>query len=258
MTAKFGQARKDAFLVALRETGNQTLAAERAKVSLSWVKLHRSSDPAFRHATEEAVAAAAERLGGRLRPPSNWGFLDGVELVVRGTGGAGGAKRVQVARARVKQWSPRVEERFLSVLGSTCNVRASAAAVGMHSSSAYDHRRRWPAFAGRWRAAVEQGYVQLECGLIEAAGNFLSGEELPDAAPLTGMTVDHAIHLLHMHRHAVMGIGKPQASRARAPDIEDVRAEIRRKVDAIKRHDKARLERDRKEWARRRPSTSSG
>ena len=45
MTAKFSQPRGEAFLAALRETGNRTLAAERAKVSQSWVQLHRSSDP---------------------------------------------------------------------------------------------------------------------------------------------------------------------------------------------------------------------
>lgn len=48
MTAKFGEARRRAFLAALRETGNQTLAAERAKVSRSWVQSHRANDPAFR------------------------------------------------------------------------------------------------------------------------------------------------------------------------------------------------------------------
>ena len=35
MTRKFSEARKAAFLSALRDTGNQTLAAERAKVSRS-------------------------------------------------------------------------------------------------------------------------------------------------------------------------------------------------------------------------------
>jgi hypothetical protein len=35
MTQKLGQARRDAFLKALRETGNRTLAAEAAKVSQS-------------------------------------------------------------------------------------------------------------------------------------------------------------------------------------------------------------------------------
>ena len=41
MVAKFGEARRQAFLAALRETGNQSLAAERARVSYAWVKLHR-------------------------------------------------------------------------------------------------------------------------------------------------------------------------------------------------------------------------
>jgi len=36
MVAKTSQARREAFLAALRETGNQTIAAERAKVPRSW------------------------------------------------------------------------------------------------------------------------------------------------------------------------------------------------------------------------------
>lgn len=57
-TVKFGLARREAFLAALRETGNRTIAAERAKVSQSWVGLHRASDPAFRRACEKAVRQA--------------------------------------------------------------------------------------------------------------------------------------------------------------------------------------------------------
>ncbi len=36
MSRKFSPQRRNAFLAALRATGNQTLAAERAGVSLSW------------------------------------------------------------------------------------------------------------------------------------------------------------------------------------------------------------------------------
>jgi hypothetical protein len=261
MTAKFSQARKNAFLAALRQTGNQTLAAERAKVSRSWVTLHRSSDPEFRRlsdaAVEEAKAALRQAQGerGGDKPPSGWGFLDGAELVVRGTGGSGGGKRVQIARARLKEWSPRVEERFLATLAATCNVKAACAAVGLTAASAYGHRKRWAAFERKWDAAVEDGYVRLEMGLIEAAGNFFSDEELPDAEPMiTGITADHAIHLLHMHKHQVHGLGKRPGLLARWPDIEDVRAEILRKVAAMERHDPRQLERDREEWALRRGS----
>ena len=48
MTAKFSAQRRELFLQVLRETGNQTIAAEAAKVSSSWVQLRRSEDPAFR------------------------------------------------------------------------------------------------------------------------------------------------------------------------------------------------------------------
>ena len=48
MSAKTSAARRRAFFAGLAETGNQTLAAERAKVSLSLVTLHGSTDLAFR------------------------------------------------------------------------------------------------------------------------------------------------------------------------------------------------------------------
>lgn len=127
MSAKISAARRAAFLKALRETGNQTIAHERAKVSRSWVQLHRSTDPQFKADVAAAVAGARadlSRADGR-RPPSGWGFLDGEELVVKGSGGSGGGRRVQIARARVKQWTPRIEDRFLATLGATCNVKAA-------------------------------------------------------------------------------------------------------------------------------------
>jgi hypothetical protein len=259
MTRKFGQARREAFLAALRETGNRTIAAERAKVSQSWVQLHRSSDPEFRRACEEAIEeakAGLRQVQAERGVGCGWGFLDGEELVVKGTGGAGGGKRVQIARARLRQWTPRVEERFLAALTATCNVKAACAEVGLTPASAYNHRHRWARFAERWDEAVEIGYDQLEMGLIECAGNMLSGDGPVEAGPLVGMTVDHAIHLLHMHKHQVHGLGKRPGLRAREPDIEVVRAEILRKVAAMERADKQRLERDRAEWARRRCGTT--
>jgi hypothetical protein len=260
MTAKFTQARKDAFFAALAETGNQTLAAERAKVSRSWVHLHRSGDPEFRRLSDEALRQAQDKLGAHpeRRPPSGWGFLDGEELVVKGTGGSGGGKRVQIARARLRQWSPRVEARFLATLTATCNVKAACAEVGMTPASAYGHRKRWARFAERWDEAVEVGYLQIEMGLIETGCNLFSSQEPAEVGPISGMTADHAIHVLHMHKHQVHRLGKRPGLWGRLPDIEDVRAEVLRKVEAIKRSDKGRLERDRVEWERRRPSKSSG
>ena len=258
MTEKFSQARKDAFLAALRETGNQTLAAERAKVSRSWVQLQRSNDPAFRGAVEEAVRQARDRLTAHpeRRPPGGWGFLDGEELVVRGTGGSGGGKRVQVARARLKQWTPRVEARFLATLAATCNVKAACAEVGMTAAGAYAHRKRWRAFAERWDAAEEEGFARLEAGLLEHGCNLFSGEDLPgELRPLAPMTVEQALQLLHMHKHRVHGLGKAPGHRWRPPKtLDDVREGIIRKWNmwlAAGEVDDDQRARDEAEWARR-------
>ena len=266
MTAKFSASRRAAFLAALRATGNQTLAAERAKVSRSWVQAQRSADPAFKLAVAEAVALAKQALirgqaerergpalaggsfdtlrmsGGSIRPAKGWGFLDGAELVIKGTGGAalgpviGGGKRIQIARARVRQWTARVEARFMTALTACCNVRAACAEVGFSPASAYNHRQRWPGFARRWDQAVAIGYDQIECGLIAAAGAYLAGEEPPEVAPLSAMTFDHALQMLRMHQHQVHGRGKRPGLPARAlPPMAEVDAEILHLVKVIER-----------------------
>ncbi len=263
MTAKFSQARREAFLAALRETGNQTLAAERAKVSRSWVTLHRSSEPAFKQQIEAAIADAKAALrpaqgerGEGCKPPSGWGFLDGAELVVKGTGGAGGGKRVQIARARLKQWSPRVEERFLETLAATCNVKAACAEIGLTAASAYGHRKRWRRFAERWDAAVEEGYMRLEAGLLEHGCNVFSGEGSGEMALTPPMTVEQAIHLLHMHKHRVHGLGKAPGKRWQPPKtLEELAPGMLRKLEIFlgaKELGEERRARDEEEWARRR------
>lgn len=269
MTRKFGEARRRAFLAALEATGNQTLAAERAKVSTTWAQQCRKTDPDFASAYDAALSAAAAALEahGARKPPSGWGFLDGAELVVRGTGGSAlpaaprdaGGKRIQIARAQVRQWSPRIETRFLEALAATCNVKASCSEVGMTPSSAYRHRKRWPGFARRWDDTLDAGFVHIEMGLIDAAGVFLAGEDdIGDPGAMTGMTVAYAIELLEMRERAAKAKVTNRRKRGwwrREPDIEQVRAEILRKVDAIERHDPERLVKAEKEWARRRPES---
>ncbi len=251
MTVKHSPARINAFLSSLAQTGNQTLAAERAKVSRSWVCKWRALDAGFDAACRDAIETAgrhfdrlsASEEGVGSKPPVKWAYLNGAELVVRATGGTPPAcpdtarrrGRPQIARARLHGWSPRVEERFLIALTATCNVKAACAEVGLTPASAYDHRLRWPEFARRWDLAIMIGYDQLECGLIEAGCNLFSGEMPPEPAPLRGMTVSQAIHLLHMHKHAQRGLGKRPGRWAREPDIEEVRADVIHRLEVFRR-----------------------
>src|SRR3954466_12743348 len=124
MTAKMSVKRREAFLRALEATGNQTLAAERACVSRSWVCKERGLSPDFDARCRAAIAAADSGLAGAEgnRPGAQgWGHLDGVELVVRGSN----RRHLQIARARAGQWTARTEDRFLEVFAATCNAKAA-------------------------------------------------------------------------------------------------------------------------------------
>ena len=246
MSAKIGAAKRRTFLRALEATGNQTLAAERAKVSRSWVVLHRKRDPGFDAAVRAACLDFARQKRTGVEPPAGWGFLDGEEPVVRGTGGSGGGKRVQIARARIRQWSPRVEDRFLATLAATCNVKAACAEVGLTATSAYEHRKRWHAFARRWDEAVAEGYLNIEMGLLQSPGrNPFSSDELPPpAAMVQPMSAEQAIHLLHMHKHQVHGLGKaPGRKWRRPPSLDDphIREGILRKFEMVRRQGARKL-----------------
>ena len=264
MWTKVTAARREAFLRVLGECGNQTVAAERARVSRSWVCKWRGLDPAFDAAVKAAVAAARERLRAEadgVKPPRGWGHLDGVELAVRGTRGALG-RRVQIARARLRDWSPAAERRFFDVLGATCNVTAALAEVGKSKGSAYAHRKRWPAFAKRWDQVIEEAYAALEIALQQNGENLFSTPDYVPETVIREMTAAHAIHLLHMHKNKVHGIGGRPGHRWRPPPtLDDVRGSILRKLEAVVR---ARglapgaVEARAAEWARRREAAGAG
>lgn len=229
-------------MAAVAASGNQTLAAERAKVSRSWVRLHATGDQAFRAELDAALAtarAAIDRRGAGgegVKPPAGWGGQAGEELVVRG----GNGRRAQIARARPRQWTPRAEARFLGALSACCNVKAACAAVGLSPASAYNHYRRWPRFAALWDAALESGYVRIETALVEHAGNMFSPREIAPDCAMPPMTVAEAIQLLRLHHARLIGVGKRPGAERRPPDLARVRASILRKLERFEQAERRR------------------
>nr|WP_277984636.1 terminase family protein [Sphingomonas faeni] len=65
---------------------------------------------------------------------------------------------VQCAAVRKDGWTKVRREGFFAMLSATCNVRASAAAMGMTDCGAYYVRRRDPVFAAQWQEALAEGY----------------------------------------------------------------------------------------------------
>ena len=235
MTQKTSPARVAAFFRALEETGNRTIAAERARVSASWVTLHRAADPDFRARMEAAVAAARDRLraAASAEPVAAWRAQDGEELVVRGTNG----RRTQVARARLKQWTPRTEARFLAALAACCNVAAACRTVGLSVVSAYNHYHRWPDFEKRWEEALKEGYLRLEMALFDHAGRAFAPVDYPPDIAMPPMDYDQAMTLLKLHQARVHGVGKPPSRWHRTKwNSDDVFESIAHKLDRLAHH----------------------
>ncbi len=76
---------------------------------------------------------------------------------------------VQCAAVRKDGWTKARREGFFAMLSATCNVRASAAAMGMTDCGAYYVRRRDPVFAAQWQEALAEGYGRLEQALMALA-----------------------------------------------------------------------------------------
>lgn len=218
--------RKRAVLAGLKRWGNVTLAAERAKVSRSWVERHRKLDPAFDAACRDAIASALNELADRpsTRPARGWERLDGVEVVIRGAPG----RRTQVRRARLHGWSPSVERRFLETLAATCNVKASCEAIGLTQGSAYYHKRQWEDFRRGWEDALAIGFDRIEAALMEACDT--EGVDFAVDTPIPPMEAFDAMQLLRLHRYEVRSVGKRSGPAPARPSEAQVLAELNKQL----------------------------
>jgi hypothetical protein len=242
MTVKIGAKRWATYFSALRATGNRALAAERAKVSQSWVRQRQADDPAFRAEMAAAIASAGARLDRAASAgpaAARWRDQDGEELTVR----RADRRWRQITRARLNQWTPRVEARFLGALAVSCNVTRACSAVGLSTRSAYDHRERWPAFAERWDQAIEDGYDRLSTALVAHTGAMLGDADLAPEVDMGPITVAEALQVLHLYRARIAGEERRlNGGRRRLPlQLADVRESILDKFEVIERAIQAKM-----------------
>jgi hypothetical protein len=247
---------RQAFLRELGRSGSVALAAEKGGIDRSSAYQLRKRNAAFAESWNRALEAARTSLAEGDRSPT--GSHEGPGEGEPGDRSrtlprARGERRVRlrdaevirssktgrpcIARVGPGRWSAKSERAFIAELTATANVKAAARAAGVSTTAAYNRRRLWPAFAEAWREALAEGYVRIETLLIHAATATLDPEPEPEAvreAPL--MSVEQAMNLFKLHRASQQG-GRPQryAWRQQEPDIEDVRAEILRKVAAMER-----------------------
>ncbi|MBO0749119.1 MAG: hypothetical protein J2O44_01635 [Porphyrobacter sp.] len=176
------------FLAALAKSGLIKRAAKAAGVGTTTVYTRRRKEPEFDRRVTQALPSKEERQAL-------------IDLTKRPGPDSPGA-----------QW----RAVFLQALAESSNVRASAALANVTTARVYKARREEAAFAIKWRAALREGYDNLE---IEVLGH------LRDPQPERKMDVAAAARLLAAHRATV--------ERERALESEEDEQAVLDSIDAF-------------------------
>ncbi|RYG98061.1 MAG: hypothetical protein EON58_08240 [Alphaproteobacteria bacterium] len=129
---------EQAFLLALKMTGQASKAAKEIGRGLSAAYARRQRHPDFALAWDDAVAAGQ----------AEWAALSAERQGALDDGAAGG--RLARGHDRIDGWDAKRRGIFLRVLARTKEVREACRAAGMSSTAAYALRRRSPPFARAW------------------------------------------------------------------------------------------------------------
>jgi hypothetical protein len=200
-----------AFLDALRQTGNPRLAARLLGVHRSTYLKRRAKCAAFAQGWDAQLAAAhaAFHLSGGPRPPEGTCTstcppshrTKGGELCVGRTRGG----RLQLRRAPAGWMTKQGEQAFFFALSATANVRLSAAAAGFAHSAFYARRAR-PYFAREMRLSLTMGYERVEGAALASAMPDSHDDDAwrhNDPPAIPPMTPDQALQLLFLHNKSV-------------------------------------------------------
>lgn len=138
-------------------------------------------------------------------------------------------------RAPVKwvRWNAAMRDAFFAHLAGSCNVAASAAAIGLKPSQVHHRRRTSKAFAAAWAEALEAGYQLLETrllGYVLAGGGTIAPD---DAQALGPLDWEGAIKLFTIHKARREGRGRPSGPAQKTATREESDAVILRNLAAL-------------------------
>lgn len=168
---------------------------------------------------------------------------------------------------RSNGWKPAVQRAFIEALAETGSVKAACRRVGRSDNGAYQLRRHPEAasFRAAWDAAADLGLRRLEDNATDRALNgveetyFYRGELVGRRRRYNERLVMFILRNRAPHRFGEGGASRGLSAvdqmrlkrlkaawrrewaleqRAREPDIEQVRSEIARKLEAIRAHER--------------------
>ena len=160
-----------------------------------------------------------------------------------GAGGKAGG-RLQVRKAAKGGWTPAKRAAFLEHLAATCNVAASARAVGMAPRGAHALKARDAVFAADWAAAIEAAYETLEARLLAYALGEVEGEAEAESeaeadgdaeAELRGAHFDPrvAVQALGFRKRGGAAVGAGAGTLCKRVSLAELEAVLVARLDAL-------------------------
>jgi hypothetical protein len=146
------------------------------------------------------------------------------------------AARPQLKKKAKRDWSKAKADRFLSVLGETCNVSEACRRSKVPMTVAYRRRKMDAGFRADWAGTIADAYRRLELVLLERAFNGTErvvtrrdgSEERMREYP------NHiALKLLQMHRETAIEAESEPADE----DVREIRERLVRKLQRMKKRD---------------------
>ena len=227
-----------AFLAALRRTGNARLAARELGVHRSTFTKRRARDAAFAAEWDAALALAHASLR-EGSPPRRSRNGDTEPRLIRL---ANGRLQLRAPVRGARNIGRAARQAFLAALSATANVRLSARAAGFAHSSFYRLRDYDPAFAREMRMALEMGYDRIEMALMAGFDPESSRDDAwrrNDPPPIPPMSAGQALQLLYLRQKEARLWGeRPDRRRRRGESTDRYSARLGRKWRAEKAWDR--------------------
>ncbi len=156
------------------------------------------------------------------------------EFVPAGGAGTDGEKPPKTRKW--VRWTDRLKTAFLDHLAATCDVKASAAAIGVDPGSVYHLRRKDAEFSANWATALTLGYEMLETRMI---GFALSGGASEAGVSQDAFDFDQGLRMLAINHQKVHGktggTGRPGGPRLKRATSEDTDKAILKQLAALDR-----------------------
>lgn len=111
-------------------------------------------------------------------------------------------RRLHARKPRANELTAKRRAEFLDHFAASCNLKQSAAAIGISRTALYKRRRTDAGFRRAWALAQEQGYVVLEAELLRRSRELLEGREVTEEMldSLNGMDAKLAFAILQNHQ----------------------------------------------------------